>query len=126
MIFNDFAERIAPGYCGVHSSWGVVVKGIIHAEENGEPAFSHHAFTDTRERAKLLMPYAHEACENDPNAYRQVLDVYEFAMLRNDQNKGRGDYSERIGQLSKSIAIENPTFLEGETVEAFTRDWWNN
>lgn len=126
ILFNDFAERIAPGYCGVHSSWGIVVKLIIKAEDNGEPAFSYHAFTSARERGKILIPYAYEACENDPETYRQILDVYEFAILRNDQNKGRGDFSERIGQLSKSLAIEKPAFLEGETVEEVTLDWWNN
>ncbi len=121
---KEFLKIDAPIYCGVHPSWGDVSKLIHEAELEGLPALSSAKVEEKRLRCEMHAPYGKQA---DDKAYEQVIDVLEFASTRDARDlHGESGLDERINELSAKIAKEDPGFMAGQTVEEFTRGWWNH
>lgn len=121
---KEFLKTDAPVYCEVHPSWGDVSILIHEAELEGLPALSSINVEDKRLRCEMHAPYGKQA---DDKSYEQIIDVLEFASTRDAiELHGEMGLDERIGELSAKIAREDPGFLAGQTVEEYTRGWWNN
>jgi hypothetical protein len=120
---KDFLKTDAPEYCGVHPSWGDISILIHESELEGLPALSSVNVTDKRLRCEMHAPYGKQA---DEKSYEQVIDVLEFASLRDARDDhGEDGLDERINELSAKINKEDPGFMAGEKVEEFTRGWWS-
>jgi hypothetical protein len=121
---REFLRTDAPEYCGVHPAWGEISILIHEAELEGLPALSSINVTVKRLRCEMHVPYGKQA---DDKAYEQIVDVLEFASLRDAKDMhGETGLDERINELSIKINGEAPGFMAGQTVEEYTRGWWNH
>ena len=122
MTFTHFIKETAPKYCGVHPSYGEIARLVHESEMSGNSDFSASVFKNTRDRAKMYLPYGEYV---DSNKYGHVVDMVEYGICFHRQDKHGEDHNERIGQLSERLIYEAPEFLEAETLEVATRGWWN-
>ncbi len=121
MNFTQLIKVKIPEYCGVHPSYGDIAMLVFKAEQAGDEAFSAEAFEVTRERAKMVVPFADESILS----HREAVDLVEYGICSHRQKNHGEDHDARIAQLAVDIG-ETPALLEGETLEAGTRRWWSN
>ena len=122
MKFIHLIKTRAPKYCGVHPSFGKIAELIHETEELGAPEFAADSFQSPRERALMYAPYQAQAIIG---THEHVLDLIEYAICQHRYKEHGDNYAERIDSLKTSLG-ESPELLEGETLEAGTRGWWNN
>lgn len=109
MTILEFVRDEAPKRCGVHSAAGKIAELVYYEELRDTGIFDKDQFANTRERAKMLLPFK----PVDGLQYEACLDIVEVAMLKHAEVYHNEDTVERQVELVDAMSMEDQAVSAG-------------